>query len=562
MSGPGLSLQYQPTGQNGTVRISAIMNGQAIHADKLDISRSTARERFKKAILGRHPGIDQQGLEAELLRIASELNPQPAAQSQATEVEVAGIVRPELFHTREVSGMLVPRVTIAGNEPVARWMSYLRWADGRREQRALAPSIETSDGRRLWLHPLPAEPEITARPLWTAEARSQWLQGRPAPHPRTLFNQLCESFARFLEFSPDSGHGDRAVLSLWTVLTYVYPVWNAVPYLNIGGPLGSGKSRVFELLARLAFRPLVAANMTAPTLFRTLHEQGGILLLDEAERLRDGTPDAAEIRSILLSGYKAGTPAKRLEAVGNKQFKTATFDVFGPKAIAGISALPEALSSRCIRMTMFRCGPESEKPRRRVDEQPRIWAQLRDDLHALALEHGPTWHDLATRAGACPAMMGRDFELWQPLLALADWIEEAGEDHLLGTIQEHAERIIEISREDATPDTDEVLLRLLTEAVLAGSNAALTPSELLRQASAREQSQFSKWSTRGVANALKRYGIVTTRWNGQRTYSDVSPAMLVRIERAYGLDLGLSPKTRTLCTHSTDPFSDGQEPCA
>jgi hypothetical protein len=39
--------------------------------------------------------------------------------------------------------------------------------------------------------------------------------------------------------------------------------------------------------------------MTAPTLFRTLHDTGGTLLLDEAERLRDRTPDAGELRSIL-----------------------------------------------------------------------------------------------------------------------------------------------------------------------------------------------------------------------------------------------------------------------
>jgi len=115
-----------------------------------------------------------------------------------------------------------------------------------------------------------------------------------------------------------------------------------------------------------------------------------VLLLDEAEKLRDGTPDAGELRSILLSGYKRGSPAMRLEKVGDG-FKRIAFDVFGPKAVAGIAALPEALASRCIRLTMFRAGADSPKPRRRLDADPATWAALRDDLHALALEHGLTW---------------------------------------------------------------------------------------------------------------------------------------------------------------------------
>ena len=101
-------------------------------------------------------------------------------------------------------------------------------------------------------------------------------------------------------------------LSEW--LTYAYPAWAAIPYLAIGGPLGSGKSRVFEVLSRIVYRPLPSANITAPCMFRTLDAQGGTLLLDEAERLHERTPGVGEIRSILMSGYKAGNPARRLEA--------------------------------------------------------------------------------------------------------------------------------------------------------------------------------------------------------------------------------------------------------
>jgi len=330
------------------------------------------------------------------------------------------------------------------------------------------------------------------------------------------------------------------------MLSYCYPAWSAVPYLSIGGPLGSGKSRVFEVLARLVFRPLPSSNCTAPTLFRTLHESGGVLLLDEAERLRDGTPDAGEIRSILLSGYKAGSPARRLEPCGDGRFKTLSFDVYGPKAIAGIASLPEALASRCIRLVMFRSAPDSPKPRRQIDEDPERWQRLRDDLHALALEHGPTWLQLANRRDVCPSMDGRSYELWQPILAMAGWLESCGAGGLLGMMQTYAAAVIDANREDQVPDVDELLLRLLADSVMGGFNDGLTPAELLRRANEREPSIFAKWSTRGIAWALKRYGIQTKASHGTRTYRDVSPFHLAEIERRYGLDLGLPEATRKI----------------
>ena len=66
---------------------------------------------------------------------------------------------------------------------------------------------------------------------------------------------------------------------------------------------------------------------------------------------------------------------------------------------------------------------------------------MRDDLHVMALEHGSTWPELARRTDVCPAMSGRNFELWQPLLAIATWLEEhGGVKGLHALLSEHAGR--------------------------------------------------------------------------------------------------------------------------
>ncbi len=539
----GLQLEYTPSGRNGSATITAKLAGEVLAVESLNLSKSKARATFAQTVCDGRAGIDRGEVEAELLKLAADLAAKPAGGEPVDwgnlpELDVSRIVRPERFIAPEVSGLAVPTMTTLGDKVVGRWQAYLRWQDGKRERRALGPTIDLPGGGRFYVHPEPAEPTPTMRPGWSAAARGEWLKSKPAPNPAEVFKGLCERVAYFLDLPRPEAPGTTATLALWSVLSYCYQAWPAVPYLYVGGPLGSGKSRVFEIVNRLVFRPLASSNMSAASLFRTLHASGGTLLLDEAERLRDTrSPDVAELLSALLGGHKRGGTATRLEPVGESGFKTVSFEVYGPKALACISGLPPALRSRAIRIGMFRAGPTSEKPRRRIDAEPARWQRLRDDLHALALEHGSTWLELADRHEVCPAMSGRDFELWQPLLALASWIEEAGATGLLKLLQGHALETIDAGRDDQTPDHDETLLRLLAESVRFGERP--TPGEILDKAKGAEPEGFKRWTPRAVSEHLKRYGLATIKTDGKKRYARVGRDDLGRIETSYGIDLGL-----------------------
>ena len=534
-----LQLSYRPIGQASRAEITVKVDGDTVEVDTVNLASAKQRDRFIASVLQAQRGIDRGELEQRLLGIHEDLQSE-RAPSDGLAIEPTRIVRPELFYTADVSGLTVPVIRHIDGELAGRWALCLCWhSDGRREHRELSPVIQLPGGEQLCIHPIPGNPPVSMTSAWSMQAQREWLAGEPAPEPESLFHRVCERLAWYLDFGPETAAGNTAVLAAWVIFTYVYPAWSAVPYLSLGGPLGSGKTRVFELLARLVFRPIQSSNMTAPCLFRSLHEHGGVLLLDEAERLRDAKPEAGELRSILLSGYKRGSPARRLEKIGDR-FQQVAYDVFGPKAVASIAQLPEALASRCIRLTMFRAEPESEKPRRRIDEAPGIWAGLRNDLHALALEHGPLWLELAGRTDVCPPMSGRDFELWQPLLALASWLEEAGATGLLGIMQDQAADSIELSRDDAMPEADEVLLRLVTDAVVRGTHTATQAKDVLARARDLDLETFRSYTAKRVANALKRYEIRTHKSpGGRRVYGKVTMAQLRRVERNYGFELGL-----------------------
>jgi hypothetical protein len=544
-------------GVNGKAKVSALRNGETVHLDDFNLTSAAARRRFGKSLCEKLPAADPEAIEAELLRLAAATSTASATATGPDELDLTRIVRPDQFHVPEVSGVAVPVVIDEGGKPAARWRLYLRWTDGRREARELTGWLELPGGGKLWIHPAPGAPSVTAAPGWSAAARRAWVGGAPAPDPAALFRRLCERVAYFLDLPPDTAAGTTATLALWVLLTYCFQAWGAVPYLYVGGPLGSGKSRLFEILARLVFRLLASSNLTGPALFRTLHDRGGTLLYDEAERLRQSTPDQQEVLSMLLAGYKRGGQATRLEPVGDS-FRPVAFDVYGPKALACVAGLPPALASRCIPLTMFRAGPESPKPARRIDADPAGWQALRDDLHALALEHGPSWLGLAGRADVCPkGVNGRAHELWQPVLALAAWVESHGAVGLLGLVQRHALAAVEADKDDAVPEADETLLEILAACVRAGDNP--TPGEILTAAKERDPATFDKWAPQTVSRRLKAYGIaIPKKSHGKRRYRDVTPDTLRRVQLHYGIDLGMADAA----PHPHPPASPPIDPLA
>lgn len=539
----GLVLSWQPAGRNGTVTITATLNGQTIAADKFDILKASKRTDFLVTLTRGREGIDRTALETQLLEIATEMAlGQHGAEIQELEAETVDfsrVVRPELFHLPEVSGILVPNTvwnTTHGEEALrGRWELLLRWADGRRERVLFKDTLEMPDGRSVFFVPTPAPPTLAQKPGWSKSAQTAWLGGMPCPSPKRVCRLLGKEFWRFLHFQEDTVQGNCALLTIWTILSYGLPAWDACPYLWLTGPKGSGKSRVLEVAEQVVFRPLSTSNASAATLFRRLHAEGGVILFDEAESLRrKNDPGAQDLANVLLSGYRKGGSADRLEKVGDT-YQPISFRTFGLKALACINEIPDALESRCIPIRMFRCPASSPKPRLRVNPQHRHWQFLRDGLHFLALEYGPKWIELADDSSVCPDWIGgREYEKWQPILAIARWLEEEGVDGLYSIVLRHAEKILEQGKAYAVPDSDAVLLRELAR-MTQGSEYP-TAKQILEAARVAEPECFSSWTARGAARHLRQYGLEPTKSNGRWLFR-TTQQKLAEIQAVYNVEL-------------------------
>jgi len=542
-----LILEYDRIGDKGKVNLTVRLGGEVLAIDNLNVLSSTARERFAKRLCKDRAGIDRSDVDEKLLSIADEVykaqNMPQGAIMPAEELDVSHIVRPERFITPEVSGLAVSIPTLRDGSPSSYWKLLLQWADGKREAMDMPESVTLPDGSKLWIQPRPGSPSIFDMPAWSKEARQAWLDGGHSVDAADVFQRLCKCIAHYVYFPEDVAPGTTATIAMWVLMTYCHQAWSAIPYLYFGGPLGSGKTRVFEVLSRLVFRPLQSSSISAAALFRTLHDMGGTLIYDEAERLKQNAPDVAETAAMLLAGYKRGGRATRVEPVADGTFKRREFQVYGPKAMACIRGLPPELSSRCITVVMFRAAKGSKKPRRRIDDYGAQWQGLRDDLHALALSCGSDFLELARQDGVCPEMAGRAFELWQPLLSLASWVESRGAEGLLKLMQGHAAASIESGQEDQTPDCEEILLRTLAYLLQCGRSPIA--KDVLEKAKEEEPQTFANWSPKGVASALKRYGVKTHKTVGRRSYGHITLDQLRRIQTAYNMDLDLPESAST-----------------
>jgi len=213
--------------------------------------------------------------EQQLAEAAAGLAAPPKAAPPAEVVELGDgrVVRPERFILPDVSGLAVPRRVDRGGEVVSEWMLYLRWQDGRREAIPL-PEVLPVGSERIFITPRPPEPPPAMLPGWSAASRAEWLAGSTSMPPDEVCRQLIEGFAKYLDLPSDTAAGTVAMLSCWSLLTYLSPGLPAVPYVSVSGPMGSGKSRILELLQQVVFRPLLTSSTSEAAIFRSLHAFG------------------------------------------------------------------------------------------------------------------------------------------------------------------------------------------------------------------------------------------------------------------------------------------------
>lgn len=215
--------------------------------------------------------------------------------------------------------------------------------------------------------------------------------------PARLLREIQGFIEEHVELPPEL---PSLVLALHIMQSYLWHKMEVLPYLFFSGPYGSGKSRVLEVVAALAFRGLHTAGLTPAALYRTCEAWAPTLLIDEFDR-RAANDD---LTVILNARYRRGLAVVRCRP---KTFNTETFQVFGPTAIAGFN-IPRGLVTRSLMAVMAK---NTRPLPRRVDKNTA--RRLRAKLLAFRMHHFD-----AALPEAPPLTSGRLDELVSSLYAV------------------------------------------------------------------------------------------------------------------------------------------------
>ena len=290
-------------------------------------------------------------------------------------------------------------------------------------------------------------------------------------------------------------------IALWVAHTWVVEHFQATPYLAVLSPeKRSGKTRLLDVLELLVARPWRVVTPSEAVVFRKVQADKPTLLLDEVDCIFGPKAPATYegLRALLNAGYRKGTTVPRCVGEG-KTLRVENFEVYCPKAFAGIGHLPDTVSDRSIIVQMIRRAPDEHVERFRQREAEERAAPIRSLLEV--------WSRQAVGLGKArpelPAELDdRAADSWEPLLAIAD---EAG-----GEWPERARQAALFLSAGRMEDAASYGVRLLGDIERVFEERGedrITSAELVEALTAMEESPWEGMITRRLAAKLKAYGI-------------------------------------------------------
>ena len=181
------------------------------------------------------------------------------------------------------------------------------------------------------------------------------------PSEAELLAIIHAHLRKYFDFGSDEFF--EQLCTYYVLFSYLYDGFQTLPYIRALGDYGTGKSRLLRTMGKICYRPIyTTAGSSASSLFRTLDEFRGTLVLDEGDF--NNSDEASIIAKILNGGNEKGTPILRTEKdSSNSRWDVAAYDVYGPKIIGMRKDFGDrAITSRCLTKEMVPTIPHPRIP--------------------------------------------------------------------------------------------------------------------------------------------------------------------------------------------------------
>jgi hypothetical protein len=320
------------------------------------------------------------------------------------------------------------------------------------------------------LHKLGVEVRLPDSPkadrLWSPKGVKAYQAGHRV-NPTSVFKRLVRVTDHFLDF--DQSLADQQtmceLLGCYVFSTYYLEAFTVISYLWPNGGGGSGKTTLLNVIGETAYLGQVILAITSMPNLRDMADWGATLCFDEAENLqgRDGDKDKL---ALLLSGNRKGSTILVKEpAPHGKGWVSREVSTYCPRLFSAITLPHDTLESRTIVIPLIR-SIDAEKankdPLNPVDWPVRR-SQLIDDLWSSALEHLATMPRYEAEINETSGLVGRTLEPWRPILAVAKWLQDQGQEGLYERMSELATQYQTAKRDIVTDTTTTQVIEAIIE---------------------------------------------------------------------------------------------------
>ena len=413
-------------------------------------------------------------------------------------------------------------------------------------------------------------PEEPIQSRWSMGSRRDFLDGIAHVDPWSVFKKIKERFDRYIDFGEVKG--GSTLCAVYSILTYVFVLFDAIPYLKIEGITNSGKTKLGEVFFHICFNATMGVDQTPSVIYRTIEAERSTMIVDEIEGLDRNrqTDRMLELFPIFNSGYKSTGSVMRTE--GNSlNRKRVSYSTYSPKIFCAIDPLLETIKNRSYVIMLIRTLDE-KRSNHSISRLDPAWQEIRDDLNILALEYFEEIKEIADSMEITNdlKLIGRDYEKAKPILAIARFIAKYsnGDNSVLQEIKEFLEQQKNEDQEHAI-DSIEAAVILEIEAIInEEKQTKLDPNKSdydivqikipdlsLRVVTSLGYNieKLNKVSfSKKIANIVKRLGLMKNRRTvGQRaTAFECNSSLIIEAKQRYKMETVLSdPSHLSLSSH-------------
>ncbi len=235
-----------------------------------------------------------------------------------------------------------------------------------------------------------------------------------------VFNIIKALFKKFVVVQKEF----LDVIVCYIMMTYVYVLFQVIPYLWLNGERGTGKSTIMKIMSKLCFNAMFCSNVNPANIFRQIDNDGSTIILDEFEKMYG--EDKQEIIKILNQGFNIDGVVPRCVGQNNKIKK---FRSFSPKIMGGISNIDDVLFERVIKYTTVKVKNVKITKYREDKSVKRTIDNLVDDLYIFGYIYADKIKDIYDNAQVSfEGYSLREDDLWNPLLCVAKVIDEENQN--------------------------------------------------------------------------------------------------------------------------------------